>query len=505
MMSLRLLPFPFCLLLPLLGAIAAPAAAQCSYSWPAAAFGSGCDDTVSAVVALPDGPVVGGRFLLAGGGSATRIARWTGAAWSALGTGVDGDVLELVRLPDGDIVAGGVFLNAGGAPATHVARWNGSTWGALGAGITPTMPFGSSVQALVVLPNGDLVAGGAFQQAGGVTVNNVARWDGVAWHALGSGTNGTVRDLAVLPNGDLVATGSFLAAGGTAASGIARWNGSSWSALGSGLGIFGGTAVCVLPNGDLVAGGSFVTAGGLAANRVARWSGGAWSALGTGLGGPPSRLLALPAGDVIAVGAFTSAGGGPAAYIARWNGAAWSAFGTGLNAVAEDAALQPDGSLVVVGQFTTADGNAAARVARLQSSCAPTATTVGSGCVGAGGLNTLVASELPLVGGTFRATATGMPPLGIVLALTGFTTFAVPLSLLLPEALPGCTLYNGLDLYDFLLPVGGVATIALAVPGDPGLVGFPFWHQHLPFELDVNLAITAVTATNAVQLTIGTF
>jgi hypothetical protein len=36
----------------------------------------------------------------------------------------------------------------------------------------------SGVQALAVLPNGDLVAGEGFLKAGDVTANSIARWNG---------------------------------------------------------------------------------------------------------------------------------------------------------------------------------------------------------------------------------------------------------------------------------------------------------------------------------------
>jgi hypothetical protein len=63
------------------------------------------------------------------------------------------------------------------------------------------------VNALAVLPNGDLVAGGSFLNVGGVRMNNITRWDGAAWRPLGTGTQNTVSALVVLANGDLVAGG----------------------------------------------------------------------------------------------------------------------------------------------------------------------------------------------------------------------------------------------------------------------------------------------------------
>src|SRR5690606_14118814 len=104
---------------------------------------------------------------------------------------------------------GGAFPQVGNFPAARVAAWDPATaqWIAPGAGIDGT------VNALLALPNGDLIAGGLFSSAGGGAVNNLARWDGSAWWPLGLGTSGEVFALA-LHNGDVVAGGSFANAGG---------------------------------------------------------------------------------------------------------------------------------------------------------------------------------------------------------------------------------------------------------------------------------------------------
>ena len=61
------------------------------------------------------------------------------------------------------------------------------------------------VYALLPLPNGDLVVGGAFSTAGGVAVSNVARWDGASWSALGSGTDDDVTALFAFDESALAA------------------------------------------------------------------------------------------------------------------------------------------------------------------------------------------------------------------------------------------------------------------------------------------------------------
>jgi hypothetical protein len=172
-------------------------------------------------------------------------------------------------LPNGDLAAGGYFTTAGGLSANNVARWNGSTWAPLGTGIY------ESVDALAVLPSGDLVAGTEAQLLNGEYP--VARWNGTTWAPLGTGywwgpcgqdqCYASVSALAVLPNGDLVAGGLFYSPGGN----IARWNGSTWAPLGTG-GMNGGVgALAAFPNGGLAAGGSFTIAGGQVSAYFARW------------------------------------------------------------------------------------------------------------------------------------------------------------------------------------------------------------------------------------------
>ncbi len=486
--------------------LAATVRAQCTYSWPAAAFGSGGNDSVLALASLGNGDLaLGGRFTDANGTAANRIARWNGTAFAALGSGMNGDVNVLLELADGTLFAGGAFTTAGGNTVNCVARWNGTAWSALGVGVDALAPFGSNVQAVVQLGNGDLVVAGNFAAVSGTPAANIARWNGSTWSALGTGINGGVRALCVLPNGDVVATGSFTNAGGVTAASIARWNGASWSALGTGLGLFGGSALATMQNGDVVAGGSFLTAGGVACNRIARWNGAVWSALGTGLNAVPSALRVLPNGDLMVGGLFTTAGGGAANNIARWNGAAWSAFPAGCNGAVHEIVQDAAGAVVVSGDFTLANGGAAGRIAKIVSSCAPTGSTLGAGCVGTGGLNTLVATKLPVVGSSFRATGTGMPPLGFVLTVTGFAATNLPLAGVLAQGQPGCTLFATPDFIDVLVPIGGTASSAIAFPNNPAIVGVGLFHQYVPMEFDFAFNITAFTASNALAFTIGTF
>ncbi|NTW50251.1 MAG: hypothetical protein HGB19_11095, partial [Chlorobiales bacterium] len=71
-------------------------------------------------------------------------------------------------------------------------------------GISPTISTGKDVTSGIVVggyPNApvyaiavsgsDAYVGGAFTMAGGVTVNHIAKWDGIRWLPLGLGLNDT--------------------------------------------------------------------------------------------------------------------------------------------------------------------------------------------------------------------------------------------------------------------------------------------------------------------------
>ncbi|MBX3357176.1 MAG: hypothetical protein KF745_01990 [Phycisphaeraceae bacterium] len=278
--------------------------------------------TVSALTVLPGGDLVAaGSFTTAGGITVNRIARWNGAAWSALGTGMDDLVNAVTTLSNGDLVAGGRFTTAGGAAASRIARWDGTAWSAVGGGVGGTPPY--YVVSLKTLANGDLIAGGYFSTAGGVPASSIARWDGSAWAPLGVGISGVVNALTTMSNGDLIVGGQFTNTGnlGLVVRRIARWNGTAWSAIGTGMDGAGFPlvwSVWTLPQGDLVAAGDFSSAGGNVANNVARWNGTAWSALGSGTNNVVRALTTLNDSTLVAAGNFSLAGGATANRVARY-------------------------------------------------------------------------------------------------------------------------------------------------------------------------------------------
>src|SRR5205823_7370544 len=130
------------------------------------------------------------------------------------------------------VYAGGQFTTAGGSAANNIAKWNGSSWSTLGSGIG--MNGSVRVVGALAVSGSDLYAGGQFTTAGGSAANNITKWNGSSWSALGSGLNNYVLALSV-SGSNLYAGGGFTMAGGSTVNYIAKWDGSSWSALGEGM------------------------------------------------------------------------------------------------------------------------------------------------------------------------------------------------------------------------------------------------------------------------------
>ena len=325
----------------------------------------------------------GGFFNVAGDTSARQIAKWDGAEWSPLGSGIGNGhgALVLAVFDDGqgpELYVGGSFFNVGGVAVGRIAKWDGATWSDVGGG---TGSGSDRIYALAVFDDGDgpaLYAGGDFTSIGGLNIRNIAKWDGASWSTLGTGTNGEVFALTTFDDGNgsaLYAGGRFTNAGGVSTSRIAQWDGAAWAALGSGIGETSVATLATFDDGQgaaLYAGGVFTTAGGVSASGIARWNGASWSALGNGVSGSVSSMAVFSNGngpELYVGGSFTSAGGLAANHIAKWDGTMWSPLDDAgsMNDSVTALAVHDDGSgsaLYAGGNFTTAGGTPSSFIGR---------------------------------------------------------------------------------------------------------------------------------------------
>ena len=181
-----------------------------------------------------------GTFSSAGGVPASSIARWNGAGWSAVGTGIGGSSLpwagRLTVFDDGSgpaLYVGGIFSDAGGVPANGVAKWSSTGWSAVPW--TPPSTIQFWVYALGTHDDGNglaLYVGGSWPALSGVP-GKVARVGGNALSSLGAGVQGTYWPYSLLSFDDghgggpaLWVAGDIDHAGGNLASfAFARWHG----------------------------------------------------------------------------------------------------------------------------------------------------------------------------------------------------------------------------------------------------------------------------------------
>jgi len=173
--------------------------------------------SVAAIQGFDDGSgralFVAGSFPGAGGIAASNIARWDGANWSALGSGMNGVVNCLCVFDDGDgpaLYAGGMFTTAGGAPANHLAKW----W--IAPGCRHDVICEPGVSGVMACPcanpptgpglgcdNGSHTGGAQLRASGGATLSNGS----LAFST--SGERPTATSILLQGTGQLVAGVTF--------------------------------------------------------------------------------------------------------------------------------------------------------------------------------------------------------------------------------------------------------------------------------------------------------
>jgi hypothetical protein len=329
------------------------------------AMGTGTNGNVYAIAVTTTAVYAGGDFTSVGTctSNCNRIAKWDGSTWSSLGTGLNGSVYAIAVIGS-SVYAGGSFTSAGtcASNCTSIARWNGSSWSAMSLGMGGVNPI---VRAFDV-SGSDLYVGGYFASAGTCTsvngCNNIAKWNGTTWSALGAGMGGDypyVYGLA-LSGSYLYAAGDFTSAGacttGDGCNKIALWNGSTWSALGTGT---NDTVWAVAVSGTSVyAGGDFLSAGTctIGCRNIAKWDGSTWSALDSGINGITVRTLVTNGSNLHAGGDFLNAGTCTTGCtdIARWDGSTWSTLGMGTNGTVVFAIDVSGSALYAGGSFSSA-------------------------------------------------------------------------------------------------------------------------------------------------------
>lgn len=321
--------------------------------------------------------------------------------------GADGVVYCSAVYDSGDgtgphLYVGGNFTQIGGIYANSIAMWTGSTWAPIvGAGKNKSFPGvylgyststtnhsgAAGIVSAMAVYNGFLYVGGQFHQIGPGALgsgnvgrfNNIARWNGSVWSAVGIGSTATTGGLSGVPgtpveqtpgpqcdamtvyddgsgSGPLLYVAGFFAkASNTSANSIAKWDGSSFLTLaGSGSKGVDDYQITSLAtySGNLYVGGFFDRADNLPNTRgLAQYNASGWSSIGSTDNGVVESLATYNDGTgskLYVGGLFNTVGistgspaGTPAAAIASWDSVSqtWSQVGSGLTEVTSLAVL----------------------------------------------------------------------------------------------------------------------------------------------------------------------
>jgi hypothetical protein len=220
------------------------------------------------------------------------FVEYTGAGFATVAGGISSGQVNALTLAGNTLYVGGKFptVDVGGTPidARGIAAFDTSnnTWSRLGgaeAGLTDLSNLGGVVAAIAT-HGANVYIGGGFASVQNSNANVVAstralaRWNGTAWESIGAvgGSSPVVEELRVI--GDyLYVGGLFSSIGGVSAQNIARYelSTSTWEALtvGCANGV-NGVVRSILPtsdpsaqgyDGSIYVAGGFTDAGGTAA------------------------------------------------------------------------------------------------------------------------------------------------------------------------------------------------------------------------------------------------
>jgi len=373
----------------------------------------------------------------------TRSAQPANGSWMQLGSGLDNDVLSIVKGSDDTVYFGGGFTsNNAGQTLNRIAAWSpsGQIFAPLANGLD------SSIADMVVSRDDTLYIGGYFTTAvGGPSLAGIGAWSArtQSYTPVGPGMNSHVSSLA-LQDDTLYLSGNFSTYVGGPANSLrkmAQWgpitSGGGFAPVGGGLDFDAQALHFPASDDTLYLGGWFSQEVGGAANGlrfVAQWgplaSGGSYDPLGTGL---DSLVFTMDSGNddsIFVGGQFTSSiGGAPLRNIAAWRSGAtsdagYAPLGLGLDNRVDHIAVDDSHSLVYAGGlFSYACGDVACAAShddtvllngvavfdRRTQSWSPMSAGGGVGVMNSGVFALLRDGSSLYVGGAFTQTGSGTP------------------------------------------------------------------------------------------------
>jgi uncharacterized delta-60 repeat protein len=344
-------------------------------------------NNVVAIAVQPDGKIlIGGTFTSVLGATRHRIARLNtdgtlDPAFDPNATGeffpYDTSVNTIAVQADGKILVAGKFSNIGGQPRNCMARLDPTTGLADSFDPDPNKNINTSVNSILVQPDGKILVCGQFAFIGGAGRNGFARLDPTTGlvDSLPSYHNGNVFSMALQPDGKIIVGGYFSTVFGQPRNKIARLD--PVTGLADSFNPNADDSVrsmLIQPDGKILVGGWFRHIGGQARDGIARLD--PATGLADSFDPDPSNVvdsLVLQAnGKVLLSGQFGDIGGTPRQRIARVDGTTGLAdsFDPHPNGYLSSIAVQASGKILLGGPFTGIGGQRRAFFARFSNETA---------------------------------------------------------------------------------------------------------------------------------------
>lgn len=242
--------------------------------------GMGANSVIYNMEVIDNELYVMGSFNLCGGITAYGLAKWNGTTWSSVNNlpnyGTGNFINDIIKY-NNELYVCGNFQGTNGC--REIVKWDGNSWSNVGGGFYGGM---SALEDLCIYQN-KLYASGTFKSAGSPQNpgDGIAAWDGMAWSNPGGGTYdpvftsnfGQIHDMIVYHN-ELYIAGAFDYAGGVPAQFIAKWDGVKWCGLGTTNAFNDRILALGVYHDTLYVGGGFDSIGNLQVNNIAIWTGG---------------------------------------------------------------------------------------------------------------------------------------------------------------------------------------------------------------------------------------
>lgn len=271
---------------------------------------------------------VAGQFTITGVGGAINIAQWSynSSSWSPLGNGQLYECLSIVLDNSNNILYAASIDYSGN---TYLQKWvQGGPWANVDQVLYPDTRF----QTLALDGVKNLYVGGAFVDISGNTMNNIAKWSITtnSWSNLSSGLTGFQEICTCIfynsTENSLYVGGVWNNAGGIDVKGIAKWDlvSSDWSIIGTGIKdafIVATTGICTTSNGYISASCVFINiveSGPVYEIQVATFNGTSWAYSCT-CNDFTSFIIPDIDNSIYVTGQFTTAGNITATRIAKLN------------------------------------------------------------------------------------------------------------------------------------------------------------------------------------------